>query len=131
MTAPIRHFSLGKIAPVDRRDHRTPQTRFLIDERDALLRAAAKFYPSLSARETARQLRRALLHYQLGKWRRTYTALTSPHDPERLDAVLWSLLKVRDAIPSEMTIRRGLFVIQPSDHYPPSSTWRHHNGGKV
>ena len=95
---------------VDGRGRRTPQTMLLLDERRALLVEAARFYPGLSQRETARRLRIALQRYQLGRWRRTRADLTCPKDHAgKLTGVLWMLLRVRDHVPSEMTIRRALF----------------------
>jgi hypothetical protein len=69
------------------------------------LRTAARFYPNQSDREIARQLRTALARYQCGRWRRTRSEIENPHPRERLDAVLWMLLRVRDSIPSERLIR--------------------------
>jgi hypothetical protein len=97
--SPMMHFTL-------RRGHRSPQTLLLIDERDAFLREAATFFPGLSDRETARRIRSALARYQGGRWRRERTEATCPGRCRGLDAVLWRLLKVRDHVPSEMTVRR-------------------------
>jgi hypothetical protein len=88
---------------------RTPATLLLIDERDALLVEAARHFPGLSHREIARRLRTAIQRYQSGRWRRTRTELTCPPEHRgRLEAVLWAILKTRDYVPSEMTIRRAL-----------------------
>lgn len=89
--------------------HRTPQTMLLLDERSKLLISiAARFYPGVSHRETAHLLRRRWLLYRQGPWRRTCAEFTCPHDPERLEAALWGLLRARDYVPSTMTIRRAL-----------------------
>ena len=107
MTAPLRHVHAMPLD--DRRGHRTPQTLLLIDERDALLTEAARFYPGASDREIARLLRTALLRYQRGAWRRERTeALCPPRNAGKLTAVLWMILKVRDAIPSERLVRAVL-----------------------
>ena len=101
---PLRH----SVVP-DGRGHRTPQTMMLLDERDALLiEAARRFFSGMSHRETAHRLRSRLLIYQNGRWRRTSAELKPPHDVDSLDAALWCLLRIRDHVPSEMTIRRVL-----------------------
>ena len=100
---------------------RTPQTLLLIDERAALLRdAAARFYPGCSDREIARRLRTALLHYQGGRWQRERADLTCPKEHEdKLTAVLWMLLKVRDFVPSERTTRAALSQADVERGYVP------------
>ena len=103
---PVRTADLTNAVAVDGRGRRTPQTMLLIDKRDALLiEIARRFYPGLSHRETAHRLRQRWLIYRSGPWRRTWTELRCPHDPERLDALLWCLLRIRDAVPSERLIR--------------------------
>jgi hypothetical protein len=97
-----------RFSAVDRRGKRTPQTMLLLDERDRYLVEASRFYPGCRDREIARRLRTALLRYQGGRWRRTCTELRPPHPPEKIDAVLWAILKTKDYVPSEMTIRRAL-----------------------
>lgn len=87
---------------------RTRPVQLLIDERNALIVRAVAFFPGCSAREVARRLHTALLRYQTGRWRRTSSELRCPHDPECLDAVLWSILRVRDRVPSISVIRRCL-----------------------
>jgi hypothetical protein len=89
--------------------HRTPATLLAIDERNALLaEIARRFYPGLSHREIAHRLRSRLLIYRNGPWRRTCTELRSPHPPEKIETLLWQLLRVRDAIPGERTMRAAL-----------------------
>ena len=91
--------------------HRTPATMLALDERDKLLvEIGHRFYPGVKHRQIAHRLRRSWLLYRQGPWRRTCTELRCPHDPERLDAALWCLLKIKDYVPSEMTIRRTLRV---------------------
>jgi hypothetical protein len=104
---PLQH----PLLPDGRGHGRTPATLLLIDERDRYLIEAAKFFPGASDREIARRLRTALLRYQTGKWRRTSSEPRCPHDAERLDAVLWSILRVKAHTPSETTIRRVLGVV--------------------
>jgi hypothetical protein len=98
----MMHFTLT-------RGHRSPNTLLLLPERKHYLREAARFFPMCSQREQARRVRIALLRYQGGRWRRERIETTCPARCRDLDAVLWKLLKVRDHVPSEMTIRR-LFV---------------------
>jgi hypothetical protein len=100
MTVPLRHV-VG-----DGRGHRLPATLSLIAERDRLLIAAAAFYAGASDREIARRLRTALRRYREGRWRRDRSEPTCPaHHAGKLTAVLWSLLKSRDSIPSERLVR--------------------------
>lgn len=88
---------------------RTPQTLLLIDERDALLREVARFFPGCSDREIARRLHIALLRYRDGRWQRERADLTCPKaHAGRLTAVLWAILKTRDYVPSERLIRAAL-----------------------
>jgi hypothetical protein len=81
----------------------------LLDERDRYLVEAARCYPGCSDREIARRLHVALSRYRDGRWRRDQSELTCPSQHAgKLTAVLWMLLRVRDHVPSEVTIRRAL-----------------------
>ena len=101
---PLRH----PLVP-DGRGHRTPATLLVLDERDALLIEAAKFYPGASDREIARQLRTALSTYRNGRWRRDRSEATCPVQHRgKLTATLWAILKTKDALVSDRTIRRAL-----------------------
>jgi hypothetical protein len=92
--------------PLDGRGHRSSETLLRIDERNALLvEIADRFYPGLSDREAARRLRSRLLIYRNGRWRRTCTELRAPHPPEKIETLLWQLLRVRDAVPGERLVR--------------------------
>ena len=105
----LRASDLLDAVPFGGSGRRTPQTLLLIDERDRYLVEAAKHFPGLSQRETARLLRSRLLVYRSGRWRRNRSELTCPVQHRgKLTEVLWMLLKVRDAIPSERTIRAAL-----------------------
>jgi hypothetical protein len=99
---------LADAVAVDGRGRRTPSTMLQLDERDHFLREAARFFPFFSQREVARRLRTALLRYQTGRWRRERADVECPHAAGKLTAVLWMLLKVRDHVPSERTIRVAL-----------------------
>ena len=90
------------------RGRRSPRLLLELDERDRYLIEAAKFFPGLSDRETARLLRSRLQIYQQGRWRRSRSEIWCPHPADRVEAVLWALLRVRDAIPSERTIRAAI-----------------------
>jgi hypothetical protein len=77
-----------------------------------LLREAARLYcAGMSDREAARYLRTALLRYQQGAIEATRLA----RHASKLTALLWMVLKVRDHVPSEMTIRRALAIRDPRD----------------
>jgi hypothetical protein len=106
---PHRATAFADAAPVDGRGRRSPATLLVLDERDALLIEAAKFYPGASDREIARQLRTALSTYRNGRWRRDRVeALCPVQHKGKLMQVLWCLLKTRDAIPGERLIRAVL-----------------------
>jgi hypothetical protein len=106
---PHRAIAFADAVPVDSRGKRSNETLLRLDERDALLiEIARRFYPGISHRETAHRLRSRLLIYRNGRWRRTCVELKSPHDPESLDAALWCLLRIKDAIPGERLIRCAL-----------------------
>jgi hypothetical protein len=89
--------------------HRTPQTLLLLDERDKMLiEIARRFYPGLSHLEAAHRLRSRLLIYRDCRWQRTCLDFRWPHPPEKIETLLWQLLRVRDRIPSERLIREVL-----------------------
>jgi hypothetical protein len=103
----MMHFTLS-------RGQRSPATLLMLDERDALLRRAATFFPGLSDRETARQIHDALAVYQGGSWRRECVQTTCPAQHRgKLKEVFWMLLKVRDHVPSTMSIRRVFLNHKP------------------
>ena len=120
MTIYDRHLSNANncsLLSPDNRGKRTPRTLLAIDERNALLREAARLHcAGMSDREAARYLRSRLLIYQQGAWRRDRSeALCPPRHAGKLTAMLWMVLKVRDHVPSEMTIRRALAIHDPQD----------------
>jgi hypothetical protein len=106
------HAQFWHDVKTDGRGRRTPRTLLAIDERDRYLIEAARHFPGASDREVARRLRTALLRYREGRWRRSRADLNCPHDAGTITAVLWMLLKVRDAIPSERLIRLVLAQIR-------------------
>ena len=101
---PLRTSDVTNAVPLDSAYGCT--TLDAINRRDALLAEAAKFYPGLSHRETARQLRSALIRFREGRWRRDRSEATCPeHHAGKLPELLWRPLRVRDAAPSARTIR--------------------------
>lgn len=107
---PVLHTDLTHATAIDSRGHgRTPAVRLMVDERDHYLREAAAFYPGLSDRETARQLRTALAAYRAGRWRRDRAETKCPSQYRgRLPEALWLLLRTLDAVPGDRTIRAAL-----------------------
>lgn len=97
--------------------HRTPQTMLLLDERNKYLVEASRFFRSPSDREVARQLRTALSTYRDGRWRRDRACeVCPPQHQGKLTATLWAILKTKDALVSDRTIRRTLAI--PTTHGP-------------
>ena len=112
--SPLRH----PLLPIGR-GQRSPQTSLAVSERDALLREVARRYcTGMSDRAAAAMLHTALMRYQTGRWRRSRVDLTCPHDGERLEAMCWRVLKVRDHCPSERLIRQVLSRSSSSGLFP-------------
>jgi hypothetical protein len=99
---------------------RTPATLLAIDERNRwLAEAAALFMPDQSSRATARRLHVALARYRQGPWRRHRVEDQCPARLRgRIEQYLWLVLRARDAIPSESTVRAAI------DAARKSPTWR-------
>lgn len=90
----------------DGRSHgRTPNVLLRLDERDALIRTAATFYPGASDREIARQLHAALSRYYSGRFRRDRNDTCPVEHRGKLTEVLYLLLRTHDHVPSIGTIR--------------------------
>ena len=121
--SPLRH----PLLPIGR-GQRSPQTLLAISERDALLREAARRYcTGMSDRAAAAMLRIALLRYRGGRWRRDRSEATCPVQHHgKLTALLWRILRTRDAVPSAMTIRRAIAFRDP----PTVIRSDHHDGGE-
>jgi hypothetical protein len=103
MSIPLRHADL--------RGHRTAATIDAIERRDELLiEIARRFCAGMSAREAARFLRPRWLRYRAGAWRRDQSAEQCPAKHHgRIEALLWQLLRCRDAMPPSVeTIRKAL-----------------------
>jgi hypothetical protein len=108
----LRTIELTHAAPIDSRSHgRTPAVLLVIDERDALIRAAAKFYPGCSDREVARRLRSALAIYRAGRFRRDRNDTCPNQYRGTLTEIFYLLLRTHDHVPSIATIRRALGVV--------------------
>jgi hypothetical protein len=106
---PHRASAFADAAPVDGRGRRSNHTLLLIKARDALLAEGARFFPASSDRETARQLRVALLRYRNGRWRRDCTEATCPvQHAGTYRSLLWLILKLHDYVPCDKTVRTAL-----------------------
>jgi hypothetical protein len=103
MNAPVRH-------PLDGRGHRLPATLAAIERRNGLLcEAADRFCVGLSGRAAASWLHTRLGRYQAGAWRRDRSeALCPARHAGRIEESLWMILKARDVVPSERSIRAVL-----------------------
>lgn len=77
------------------------------DERDRYLREAAdRFYIGMSDRQAAAFLRAKLMRYREGSWRRDASENLCPvRHGGTITELLWSILKVRDAIPGDRLVR--------------------------
>ena len=107
---PLRSSTFADAVPVDGRGRRTPSTLLAIDERDHFLRAAAARYcAGMSDRAAAVYLRTKIARYREGAFRRDRVEVRCP-DRWRgtITELLWCVLKVRDAVPSERLVRGKL-----------------------
>jgi hypothetical protein len=107
---PVRTIELTHPAAVDARGRRPPADVLARAVRDHLLRAAAdRFCVGMSDRQAAMVLRTKLDRYRLGAWRRDRVEVQCP-DRHRssVTELLWTILKIRDAVPSDRTIRLAL-----------------------
>jgi hypothetical protein len=98
------------LATSDRRGKRSDATLQAIEARNRLLiEAASRHFAGQSSRSTANGLRGALVRYREGAWRRHRI---EGECPERLcgkvEQYCWMILRARDCVPSERTIRRAL-----------------------
>lgn len=104
---------------------RTARTMAALDERDRLLREAARdFLPDLVEAHQARELHRRWTLYEASGWRRGERSLpTVPaHRVGTLEGRLWAVLRLRDNVLSERTIRRTLAMGRAYSLPPPSPT---------
>ena len=103
---PIRH----PLVPFDGRGQRPPADVLARAIRDHLLRTAAdRFCAAASQREAATMLRTKLIRYRERAWRRNRVEVQCP-DRHRgtVTELLWTILKIRDAVPCDRTIRAAL-----------------------
>jgi hypothetical protein len=105
-----RGSTFAGAAPVDRRGHRSPADVLARTIRDHLLRTAAdRHCIGSSDRAAAAMLRTRLSRYREGAWQRDASEDLCPaRHRGTITELLWTILKVRDAIPSERTIRAAL-----------------------
>jgi hypothetical protein len=103
MSAPFR-------TSVDRRGRRTVGTKLKHHLRDYLIAECAdRHFAGLRDREAARLIRQKLSRYQTGAWRRERSATCCPErHAGKLTSLLWQLLWLCDAVPSDKTVRRAL-----------------------
>jgi hypothetical protein len=94
----------------DRRGKRSDATRQAIDARNRLLiEAASRHFAGQSSRSAASALRGALVRYREGAWRRHRVEDQCPARLcGRIEGHCWMILRARDYVPSERTIRRAL-----------------------
>lgn len=98
-----RASAFADAVPVDGRGHRHPETLAALNRRDTLLiEARHRFCTGMSDRAAASMLRTVLLRYQTGRWRRSRADLSCPHDAERIDALCWHVLRLRDHVPERL-----------------------------
>jgi hypothetical protein len=105
----VQRIGLTPAVPVDGRGRRSNHTLLLIRARDILLMESARFFPSGSDRETARQLLAALKTYSAGRWRSDAAlALCPPQYAGTYRLLFWAILKVHDHVPCDRAIRTAL-----------------------
>jgi hypothetical protein len=106
---PLLPADLTNAEPADYRGKRYNHTLLLIRARDLLLMEAARYFPSGSDRETARQLRKALLTYSAGRWRRDYClSLCPPQYVGTYRMLFWAILKLHDRVPCDRVVRTAV-----------------------
>lgn len=107
---PLRRSDVTNDVPLGGRGHRTGVTLDAINQRDRLLRQAAdRFCAGMTDRAAAAMLHTKIARYRSGAWRRDAAELLCPvRYRGTITELLWCLLKVRDAVPSERLIRMVL-----------------------
>ena len=112
---PQRASAFADAVPIDGRGHRSIKTLAALACRDHLLRKAAhRFCVGMSDRQAAATLHTKLSRYMECAWRRERTADLCPvRHRGTISEVLWMILKTRDVVPSEMTIRRAISFRDP------------------
>jgi hypothetical protein len=112
---PLRSSAFADAAPVDGRGRRTPADVLGRTIRDHLLRTAAdRFCVGMSDRQAATYLRSKLALYRECAWVRERSEDRCPDRHQgTLKELLWTTLKIRDAIPGDRTIRAALALDFP------------------
>jgi len=107
---PHRTAAFVDAVPVDARGRRPPADVLARAVRDHLLRTAAdRFCVGMSDRAAAAWLLDKLSTYRGGRWRRDKNEVQCPaRHRGTITELLWRVLKVRDAIPGDRTIRAAL-----------------------
>ena len=105
---PLRHGELAN--SVELRGRRPPADVLRRSIRDYLLRLARDHYfAGVSDRQAAEMIRTKLMRYAAGAWRRDRFEDRCPDRHRgRIEATMWELLRVRDHVPSDKTIRNAL-----------------------
>lgn len=103
---------------------RSAQTTAILAERDHHLRAAAaEFYPGLPPAHQARELHARWTHYRASGWHHERALDAAPlFRAGTLQARLWAVLRLRDFVPSERTLRAVLATSSGCSLPPPSPT---------
>lgn len=105
---------------------RSAHTEANIEARDKLLReSAAEFFPGLLVTQQARGLHLRWTRYEASRWphERTLDAVP-PHRIATLEGRFWAILKKRDTVPAERTIRailRADLATSSGGSLPPSA----------
>lgn len=98
-----------------RRGKRKPTTLWIIDTRDRLLRMMARcFFAGLTERQASVAIVAKVEQYRnRGAWRRDRLEATCPaRHHGKLEEIMFTLLKIRDASVSVGTCRRALSAIR-------------------
>lgn len=104
---------------------RSAQTVAILAERDRLLReAAAEFFSGLLVTQQARELHRRWTRYEASGWRRERALDVVPSSRlGTLEGRLWAILRLRDFVPCERTIRGALATSSGYSLPAPSPTF--------
>ena len=106
----VRATDVANAVPDDGRGRRPPADVLARAIRDHLLRTAAdRFCAGMKRRPAAAKLRTKLIRYREAAWQRDRVEVRCP-DRHRgsVTELLWTILKIRDAVPSDRTIRAAL-----------------------
>lgn len=95
---------------LERRGRRTPTTLHAIASRGYLLRMGAKqFFPAMSERQQVEQLRKVMVRYEAGRWRRDRNETSCPEAIRgTVHEIAFLILRQQDRAPGFSTIRNAL-----------------------